>query len=1041
MKLANFSVDRPVAISMLIIALVILGMVSLPKLAVDLYPDMEFPVMVVATSYDGADPAEVEKIVSKPLEAAVGTASNINSIHSVSQAGSSLVIIMFNWGTDLDDAALEVRDKLDLFREMLPEGVRSPMVIKMDPNSAPMMVYSMSGDDMIKLNMLAEDTVEPRLQRIEGVASTQIMGGLEREFKIVLDQGKLESYGLAPGQVAQGIMGENLSGTAGSVEHGANEIFIKIQGEYNTVDDLAAVQIPLGVSGENIRLTDIAEIKDDYKKITQHSYVDGDPALSLILFKGSGDNTVQVAQSVKKDIERLNQSLPDGVKITNIMDMSVFIEDSINNVIHHAALGGMLAIIVMYLFLRSVRSTFVVVVVMPIAVIATFTMMYFGKQTINLLSLGGLALGLGSLIDFSVVVLESIYRYRQNGYGMIEAAKKGTAEVGNAVTASGMAQVVVFAPIIFVQGLAGILFGPLALTVTISHVAALFTALTLVPMMSSKLLKSVPRDDKKLLEVESKNPVILFGKFFARLSARYGKTLHWALGHRKSVVFISVGLVGVSLACLPLVGTEFIPGMDQGEVKVDIELPSGSTLAETKDLTHYVENMIKEEFPDHERIYTQIGSGDMAWLGVSSGNTSSVQVKLKDVDQRGYSSEDAMEKIRKITKDIPGATITVMDAMEQDMGSGKPVDITIKGDDLAVLKQLGELITGAVADVDGTRNVSNTLEESRPEVSVRVDREQAAYYGLSYQQIMSSVRTAFDGTIVGKVRTGDDEIDIRMLYPDDFAETMPQLESLMLTSSTGAKVSLGAVSEITISEAPTAISRIDQARMVQVQADITGRDLGSINKDIEAVLQEMALPNGYSYEIGGQAEDMAEAFGDLFLAMLLAVVLIYMVMAAQFESLFHPFIIMFSLPPTIVGVVFGLLLTGHRLSVPALIGIIMLIGIVVNNAIVLIDYVNTLRRRGLERNEALLEAGPIRLRPILMTTITTVLALLPMAFGSGDGSEAWKPLAVVVTFGLTLSTLVTLLLVPVVYTLFDDLGRKIVGRLSSIKLFKGKANM
>lgn len=1035
MKIIDFSVDRPVAISMLIIAMVILGMVSLPKLAVDLYPDMELPVMVVATSYEGADPAEVEKIVTKPLESAVGTVSNVDSIRSMSYNGTSLVIILFNWGTDIDDAAMEVRDKLDMYREMLPDGVSTPMVMKMDPNSAPIMVYSIFGDDTVKLNSLAEETIEPRLTRVEGVASTSVMGGLQREIKVILDQSKLETYGLTAAQVSQAIMSENISGNAGTVEQGINEISVKLLGEYTKAEDLHLVQISLG-NGSTVRLSDIAEIKDDYKEISQYSYVDGQPAISLLVFKGSGDNTVQVARAVKEEVEKLNLTLPDGVKITNVYDSSKYIENSIDTVVHHAALGGILAIVVMYLFLRSVRSTFVVVVVMPIAVIATFTMMYFCNQTINLLSLGGLALGLGSLIDFSVVVLESIYRYRQEGYGIIESAKQGAAEVGNAVMASGMAQVVVFAPIVFVQGLAGILFGPLALTVTISHVAALFTALTLVPMMSSKLLRNVSHNDKELLTVNSKNPVVLFGKFFARLSEKYGYALQWALGHRKTVVLISIGLLVVSLALLPMVGAEFIPSMDQGEVAVDIELPAGSKLAETKALAHQVEELIKNEFPDQQRIYSQIGSGDMAWLGIGGSNEATVQVKLPEVTERDYTIEDAMEKIRIITKDIPGATITVRDANSQNMGSGSPVELTISGDDLEVLKQLGDLVTDAVAGIEGIRNVTNTMEDSRQEILVHVDREQAALYGLSQQQILSAVRTAFDGMVIGKVRTGDDEIDIRLMYPEDFEVTIPQLENLMLISATGAKVPLGSVAEVELSDAPTNINRIDQARTVQVQADIVGRDLNSVNKDIETMLNGMAFPEGYTYDLGGQAEDMAESFSDLFLAMLLAVVLVYMVMAAQFESLFHPFIIMFSLPPTIVGVVLGLLVTGHRVSVTALIGAIMLIGIVVNNAIVLVDYINTLRRRGLARNDAIMQAGPIRLRPILMTTITTVLALLPIAFGAGEGSEAMKPMAVVVSFGLTLSTLVTLLLVPVVYTLFDDLGKKIRNRILGIKLFK-----
>uniref|UniRef100_UPI00195B43CD efflux RND transporter permease subunit n=1 Tax=Desulforadius tongensis TaxID=1216062 RepID=UPI00195B43CD len=1034
MKIADFSVDRPVAISMLIVAMVILGIVSLPKLAVDLYPDMELPVAVVVTAYEDADPAEVEKVVTKPLEAAVGTASNIKEIQSISSAGNSLIILLFEWGTDMDDAAIEVREKIDMFRDVLPSDVGSPRVMKMDPNNAPIMLYTLSGDDLVTLDKLAEDTVKPGMERIKGAASVLISGGKELEYKVILDRAKLESYGITAAQVAQAIMGDSITGTAGTVERGVNELSVRVLGEYNSGEDLAAIQIPLGPGAGNIKLSDIAEIRKDFKEVTEYSFVDGKPALSIHVFKSSGENTVQVARAVKAEAEKLSQTLPQGVKLTKVLDLSKFIEDSISNVVHHTLIGGIMAMVILYLFLRSVRSTLVVAIVMPIAVIATFTMMYFADQTINLLSLGGLALGLGSLVDFSVVVLESIYRYRQNGYGVIEAAKLGTAEVGNAVFASGLSQVVVFAPIVFVQGLAGILFGPLALTVSISHIAALFAALTLVPMLSSRLLKNVPPADMVFPKGKTKNPLVLFGRFFARLSEGYGKLLRWALGHRKTVVIATIVLLVASMAMVPMVGTEFIPSMDQGEIAIKIETPPGTSLEETKQVAFNVRNMVKRELPGYERIFTQVGTGDMAWLGIVGSNEATVQVKLPPQKQREYSTEEAMEKLRAAGKDIPGATITVKQANDDGMGSGSPIEISIKGDDIEVLKQLGVLVTEIVKSVEGTRNVTNSLEEARLQVNVKVDRQRASLYGLSASQIMSAVRTAFDGQVVSRVRTGDDEIDIRLMYPENFKETPEQLAELMLNSPTGARVALQSVADITVEEAPVQITRSDQAREVSITADIAGRDLGSINREIQAQLEQMAFPKGYAYELSGQAEDMAESFGDLGLAMILAVVLVYMVMAAQFESLFHPFIIMFSLPPTLVGVVLGLLTTGHRLSVPALIGAIMLIGIVVNNAIVLVDYINTLRRRGIGRSEAILTAGPIRLRPILMTTLTTVLALLPLAFGTGEGSEGWAPLAVVVSFGLTLSTLITLVLVPVVYTIFDDLGNRFKKLPGSIKL-------
>jgi HAE1 family hydrophobic/amphiphilic exporter-1 len=1037
-KIANFSVDRPVAISMLLVALLILGLVSLPRLAVDLMPDMEIPVVVVATTYEGADPAEVEKIISKPLESSIGTVSNLDSIQSISSTGMSLVVMMFNWGTDIDNATMEVRDKIDMYREYLPDGAGSPMIMKMDPSSMPIMVYAVTGKDLVELNDIAEDSIKSKLERVDGLASVQLYGGRDREFQVLLDRAKMESYGLTSSQVSMAISGDNITGSAGSVDQGNNKMAIRVEGEYQSIDDLSTVEIPLG-TGANIKLSDIAEVKADYKEISQIGYANGEEALALVMYKASGENTVQVADATKAEIERLNNTLPDGVKLIEIMDTSTYITNSINTVTHHALMGGILAVIILYMFLNSVRSTIVVITVMPFAIIATFTMMYFSGQTINMLSLGGLALGLGSLVDFSVVVLESIFRYRQNGYNAIDAAKSGTAEVGGAVFASGMAQCVVFAPMLFVEGLAGILLGPLALTVVISHIAALFAALTMTPMMSSRMLTNVTSMEEALPKGKTLNPVLLFNKLFHNLSQRYGKLLAWALGHRKIVVILTIVLIVASLALIPLIGMEFMPTMDQGEFSIAVEMEPGTKLEETGKVTEQIEGIIANELPDHQMVFSQVGTSGQAGMGSSNSNEASLTVKLLPSDLRNYSTEDAMEKLRNSFAGIPGATIRVEAA--NSMSTGKPVSITVKGEDLEVLTELGALVGQIVENVDGTRNVTNSLDESKAEVQVNVDREQASMYGLSASQVLTAVRTAFDGQIVGRVRTGDNEVDIRLMYPDDYDQTMEQLESLMITSTTGAKVALGTVADINISDAPMQITRNDQSRTVTIDADITGRDLNSINKDIEAQLSKMAFPSGYTFEMGGQSEDMMESFMQLALALLLAVVLVYMVMAAQFESLFHPFIIMFALPPTIIGVLVGLFVTGTTLSVTSLIGCIMLVGIVLNNSIVLVDYVNTLRGRGLERNEAIKQAGPIRLRPILMTTLVTVLAMLPLAFGTGEGAEAMKPMAVVVTFGLTFSTLITLLLVPVVYTLFDDFGQKIKRTLGKIKLPGKKSNV
>ena len=1025
MKLSDFSINRPLAISMFIIAMVLVGLFSLPRLNVDLYPDMEIPVAVITTSYAGADPAEVEKTITKPIESAVSTVSNITEIQSISSYGNSLVIIQFNWGTNVDNAVNDLREKLDMAKGMLPKDAQTPRTMKMDPNSMPIISFSVEGSDVVKLKKIAEDTIKPRLERIEGVASVVVSGGKEREIKVKLNQARMESYGLNIPQVAQALAGDNVSGSAGVIDKGSSEISLRVSGEYNKIEDIKNIRISLP-GGNSIALADIASIEDSFKKENSYTFVNGEPSLGLDIMKASGANTVQVAKSVHSEVLELNKTLPGEVKIDTVVDSAEFIQQSIYNVVKHGLLGGLIAVVILYLFLRNVRSTLVVAIVIPISIIATFTMMYFGGQSINILTMGGLVLGLGSLVDFSVVVLESIYRYREKGMGVIEAAKLGTDEVGTAVMASASAQVVVFLPIIFVEGLAGILFGPMALTVSFSHIAALITALTLVPMLSSKLLKNVPPPELHLTNTKTRNPVNIFSSFLHKLNGSYRNLLNWALGNRKKVVSLTVVLLVLSIAATPLIGTEFIPATDQGEISVDVEMPPGTKVVETVKLASNLESLVKSEIGAVESIFTTVGSGDMAFLGVTSGETASLQIKLKPLDQRKTTTQEEAEKLRRAMASVPGAKITVsVSSATMGGGSTSPVEITVRGEDLALLQQVGDSIVNTVKEVEGVRNVKNSLEETRPEMLMVVDREKAARYGLSASQILSSVLTSFNGQVVSRMRTGEDEVDIRLELSRNSTAGIDTLANLTIVSPTGARVPLSSVAGIQSHDAPLQINRSSQNRQVTVTADIAGRDTGSVNKDIQNRLSSFTLPEGYNLEFGGEAKDMAESFGSLGMALVLSVILVFMVMVAQFESLFQPFIIMFSLPPTFIGVILGLGLTGHSISVSALLGAIMLVGIVVNNAIVLVDYINTLRERGYDRNQAILEAGPVRLRPILMTALTTVLAILPMAFGGGEGAESQAPMAVVIAFGLSLSTLITLVLVPVVYTIFDDMGTKI----------------
>ncbi|MCG9968701.1 efflux RND transporter permease subunit [Pelotomaculum terephthalicicum JT] len=1033
MKIADFSVERPVAISMLILAVVFIGLFALPSLKVALMPDMNIPVAIITTSYQGADPAEVEKIVTKPIESAVSSVSGVKEISSISSSGNSLVAVQFDYGVKIDDKVNDLRDKVDAVRNYLPDEAGSPRIMKIDLNSQSIMTYSLAGASLTKMKEIAEDTIQPVLERIEGVSSVSVSGGKEREIQVRLDQTKMDAYGLTVQQVSQAISGDDITGTAGTLVKGSREISIRVMNEFNNLDAVKNVQISVpGSSKNHVLLSDIADVRDDFKKDSTLTYVDGSASLTLDVMKTSDGNTVQVAKKVREEVAALSENLPAGVQINLVSDTSTTINDTIRSVEKHGLLGGVLAVIILYLFLRNARSTAVVAITLPVALIGTFSVMYFSGVTINMLSLGGLMLGLGSLVDFAIVVLESIYRKRQEGFDVISAAKLGTAEVGTAVMASAASQIVVFMPVVFVSGIASMIFKPLALTVSFSHACALFSAMTLVPMMASRMLKNVPAPEDIGYVKGTKNPVAIFGFGLQKLTSFYKTSLNWALGNRKKVVAGALLLLVASLGCIPLIGMEFISAMDERGVNVQIEMPAGTSLEATRKKAMEVDTLAQKALEGGvQKGYITVGGGQMSFLGISENNNASIRYKLKSTDEYKPTASEAAEKVRRSLNDTAGGTITVTVESGAMGMSGSAVDVIIRGDDLDVLTELGNEAVDLVKGVSGTRNVSNSLS-SNVQVQVVVDREKAARYGLSASQVLSVVKTAFGGSTVGSLHTGDNTVDITLKYSDKFVQTENSLASLMLVSSSGAKLSVGDVADISINNAPKEISRSNQNREVEITADISGRPSGSVNSEVQEKLAKMSLPQGYIIDFSGEQENMNESFSALGLALILAIILVFMVMAAQFESLFQPFIIMFSLPPTFIGVVIGLGLTGTTLSVMSLIGAIMLVGIVLNNAIVLVDYINTLRKRGIERDEAIKQAGPIRLRPILMTALCTVLALMPMALGGGSGNEMMKPMAIVIAFGLSFSTIITLILVPVVYAVFDDLMKGMSKRFSKI---------
>ncbi|EOD01906.1 efflux RND transporter permease subunit [Caldisalinibacter kiritimatiensis] len=1017
--LSKLAVRRPVTIVMITLIVVIIGVVSLGRLPIDLLPEIEVPVAIVSTSYEGVGPQEIEKMITKPIEEAIATVGNIENISSQSSEGNSIVVAEFSFGTDMDFASLEMREKIDLVKGFLPEEASEPMVLKIDPNAMPIIQLSLSNSgDLAKLQTIAEDTIKPRLERLEGVASVDISGGYEKQVEIKVNQQILEGYGIDINYIAQIIRAENLNMPGGEVKRGKQELTIRTLGEFSSIEEIRLLPITLP-SGGVIYLQDIADVKLSNKELSSISRTNGSDSINISVQKQSGTNTVKVAETVNKEIEKLKKEFP-AIKINTVMDQSKYIKQSIGNVYKNALIGALLAIVVLYIFLRNVGTTLIIGTSIPVSVIATFILLYFNDITLNMMTLGGLALGVGMLVDNAIVVLENIYRFREEGNSRKDAAVKGASEVAMAVTASTLTTVAVFLPIVFVEGITSTIFKELAMTVTLALVSSLIVSLTLIPMLSSKILKVDNHEKKrfKLFDFFYNG----FDKMFKGIESNYKKLLNWALNHRKSTVAISLIIFIASMVSVGSVGSEFFPTTDEGQFTVTINLPEGAELESTDEIVRKVEEKVSK-IEEIETVFVTVGSTGSNWAQGNASNSATVTGILVDLNKRQRSTSEVADQVRDMLKDIPGADKKVEVTSSTMMGlGGAPISISIKGDDLDTLKRIGEDFKEIVDSVEGTTEVETSLTEGIPEVQIKVNRYRASQYGLTAGQIASAVKGTISGTVASRYKYNGDEIDVVIKGDDTLSQSISNLGLVSIKTPAGVSIPLSQVADINIDRGPTEINREDQVRVVTVTSQIIGRDLGSISEDIEAKLSEYNMPNGYTYEMGGQNKELNESFADLSLALLLAVVLVYMIIASQFESLLHPFTIMLSVPLALAGGALGLFITRRPLSVPAFIGVIILAGIVVNNAIVLVDYINTRRRKGEERREAIVNAGPIRLRPILMTTLTTVLGLIPLALGIGEGAELEAPLATVVIGGLLLSTLLTLVFIPVMYTIFDDIG-------------------
>jgi HAE1 family hydrophobic/amphiphilic exporter-1 len=1076
-RVLAFAVGHPVTVSMATVAAVVFGLVALGRLDVRLLPEIRYPSLTVQTEFRNTAPLDVENLVTRPLEEAVGVIPGLRKVHSVSQAGLSQITLEFDWSTEMDFAALEVREKIDLV--VLPEDAGMPILLKYDPALDPVVRIGMWGDaPLVALRNVAEDVLKKEIESLRGVAAAKVAGGLEEEIQVAVDEARLSALGLTIEEVNQALRQENVNASGGRLRDRNAEYLVRTLSRFEDLESI--LDVTVAVRGETpIRLADVASVHRGHKERTSITHVDGRESVEIAVHKEGDENIVDVAQRVGRHLERISGRLPEGMKMEILFDQSIFIAQAIREVRNNALLGGLLAVLVLYLFLRDFRSTVIIGLSIPISIIATFILMYSQGVSLNVMSLGGLALGVGMLVDNSIVVLESIHRRREEARpesGELDpesdtrAVIRGAGEVGGAVVASTLTTIAVFVPIVFVvEGISGQIFRDQALTVTFSLLVSLVVALTFTPMFATlgrrrrareraEAKAGGPSDWKELVSTGRGPrwlralPALLFlkapigtagffarvGRFVARLARwavspaawafartfpRLARTYEVALGgalRRRGLVMAGVAVLTLLSAFLfSTLGTELIPPLSQGELTLAVELPEGTPLSRTETRTARISRALRG-IDSVERVSASIGitREDGGTVARQKENRADVHLRLASADRA--TEARVLEAVRGVFADHPDVSMKVHRPSLLTLDT--PIEVDVFGYDLDALTETADLVAEELAAVRGARDVRLAMIPGSPEVRVTFDREKLNRLGLRLSQVAGTVSDKVRGSVASRFRDQEKHIDIRVRNDEDSRTTLTAVRELIVAERNGIPIRLGSIASMEVVQGPAEIHRLGRRRVAIVSANLAGRDLGSATEELRGRLAGIALPANVSIGLGGQNEEMAKSYRSLQMAILLAVFLVYLVMAAQFESFLYPFIIMFTVPLALMGAVIGLTLTATPLSVIAAIGAIMLAGIVVNNGIVLVDRINQLRRRRLPLEESVVRAGRERFRPILMTTATTVLGLLPMALGLGEGAELRAPLAITVISGLLLATVLTLVVVPVTYVLLTPSG-------------------
>ncbi len=1008
MNIADLSIKRPVVAAMLIAAVMVFGLISYPKVGVDLYPEVDFPVVTVTVAYPGADPETMERNVAEPVEDAVSTMGGIRSLKSINADGVTQVITEFDLEVSADDAVQDIRDRISRIASRLPEGAEAPIVDKFDIGAMPIMTLALAGElPRRELTQIADKLVKTRVQQISGVGGVDIVGGRDRQIQVLIDPARLAGVGLTVDDVANAIRSQNVEVPAGRFNNGTRELSVKTKGELSTASEIGDIALA-SASVPNLRVTDVAEVVDGTEEARSASFLNGSPAISLVIRKQSGSNTVAVADHVRAVVEELRaETEKRGVTLTIPSDNSVYIARSIHDVQFDLVFGGLLAVLVIFIFLMNWRATLISAVAIPTSVVATFAFISVMDFTFNNMTMLALSLAIGILVDDAIVVIENIHRHLERGKTALAAASDATREIFLAVVAMTSTIIAVFVPVAVMKGIVGRFFLEFGLTVSFAVAMSMLVSFTLTPMLASRLLQR---------DVESR------GWFAQRLDhaldwlgRKYGGVIGWSLSHRGATLGVASVALIASAGMVTQVKTEFTPTEDRAAFSVDIELPPGSTLDQTTHAAETVASDLRSHLPGVETTLTAIGGGAQG-----QAERASIQVGLVSAKKRKSSQQALMSWVRSRYSALEGAKLSVGEASASG-GSAAPVQLNIRGNDIDELVVAAEALRAELTKIEGFVDVELSFEGGKPELALDVDRESAASLNVPVSAIGNTVRALLAGDPVSEIKDGGDAYDIVVRLSDVERKRITTLSDLKVRAASGELVDLANVVRVHHGSGPSQIDREARQRQVTVSANLDGLALGEASQHVEKAAAA-TVPKHLTIGFGGSTQIMEESFGYMIEALLLAIVLVYMILAAQFNSFIQPITIMISLPLSVIGAFGALYLTGMTLSIFSMIGVIMLMGLVTKNAILLVDFTNQLRESGASVRDALIEAGTLRLRPILMTALSMIFGMLPVALAVSEGGEARAPMAVCVIGGLITSTLLTLVVVPVVYTLVESLG-------------------